>query len=72
MGSMTSTESLVLLTKEDVCQMLGMKESWLNSEIAAGKFPHLRLGKRKNIRFRMSHVETYLKNKEEETKANEG
>lgn len=54
-----------LLTKDDVCQILGVKESWLNAEIAAGNIPHLRLGKRKNIRFRPSHIEEYLRNKEE-------
>lgn len=57
-----------LLTKDDVCQILGVKESWLNAEIAAGNIPHLRLGKRKNIRFRPSHIEEYLNNKEEMAK----
>ena len=56
-----------LLTKADVCEILGVKETWLNPEISAGKIPHIRLGKRKNIRFRPEHIEEYLKNKEQET-----
>ena len=56
-----------LLTKDDVCRLLGVKESWLNAEIAAGRFPHLRLGKRKNIRFRPEHVEAYLQTKEDDS-----
>lgn len=54
-----------LLTKEDVCRILGVKESWLNSEIQAGNMPHLRLGKKKFVRFRASHIEEYLAGKEQ-------
>lgn len=53
-----------LLTKEDVCRILGVKESWLNTEIKEGRFPHIRLGKRKFIRFRPEHIEQYLATKE--------
>ena len=39
-----------LLTKEDVCQILGVKAYWLDEEIAAGRMPHIRLGTKKMIR----------------------
>lgn len=53
-----------LLTKEDVCRILGVKESWLNIEIQSGRMPHIRLGKKKMIRFRPSHLEEYLDTRE--------
>jgi excisionase family DNA binding protein len=59
------TENLEpLYTKEQVCQMLGVKESWLNTEIQNGRIPHLRLGKQKFIRFRQSHLDAYLESRE--------
>jgi excisionase family DNA binding protein len=54
-----------LLTKEEVCQILGVKETWLNAEIAAGNIPHIRLGRKKFIRFRPDHIATYLASKEQ-------
>lgn len=53
-----------LLTKEDVCRILGVKESWLNAEIQAGRMPHIRLGKKKFVRFRPQHLDEYLAGKE--------
>lgn len=53
-----------LLTKEDVCRILGVKEAWLNIEIQSGRMPHIRLGKKKMIRFRPSHLEEYLDTRE--------
>ena len=53
-----------LLTKEDVCRILGVKEYWLDNEIASGRMPHIRLGKKKMIRFRPSHLEKYLGTRE--------
>ena len=53
-----------LYTKEEVCQMLGVRESWLNTEIQNGNFPHIRLGKKKFVRFRKSHIDEYLDSKE--------
>ena len=55
-----------LLTKEDVCRILGVRESWLDNEIAAGRIPHIRLGKKKMIRFRPAHLEEYLDTREVE------
>lgn len=59
-----------LYTKEEVCEMLGVKESWLNSEIQAGNMPHLRLGKKKFVRFRKSHIDQYLASKEASEEGN--
>lgn len=53
-----------LLTKDDVCRILGVRESWLDSEISAGRIPHIRLGKKKMIRFRPAHLEEYLSTRE--------
>lgn len=53
-----------LLTKEDVCNILGVKESWLNAQIQSGEMPHIRLGKKKFVRFRPEHIEQYLSTKE--------
>lgn len=53
-----------LLTKEDVCRILGVKESFLNNEIKEGRMPHIRLGRRKFIRFRPEHIEAYLDSNE--------
>lgn len=53
-----------LLTKEDVCRVLGVTERWLNTEIAEGRMPHIRLGKKKMIRFRPSHIAEYLDTRE--------
>lgn len=58
------TEISPLLTKEDVCRILGVKETWLNSEIQNGHIRHIRLGKKKFIRFREEHVHEYLESKE--------
>lgn len=52
-----------LLTKQDVCELLGVKEHWLNAEITAGRIPYIRLGKRKMVRFRPSEIEKYLQSK---------
>lgn len=49
-----------LLTKEEVCQILGVKESWLNTEIQTGRFPHTRLGSMKHIRFTRKQVEDFI------------
>lgn len=54
------TDFDALLTKEDVCRILGVKESWLNIEIQSGRIPHIRLGKKKMVRFRPQHLEAYL------------
>jgi excisionase family DNA binding protein len=61
---MTTDHIEPLYTKEQVAQMLGVKESWLNSEIQAGNIPHLRLGRKKFIRFTRAHIETYLASRE--------
>jgi excisionase family DNA binding protein len=58
------TDFDALLTKEDVCRILGVKESWLNIEIQSGRMPHIRLGKKKMVRFRPSHLEAYLDGRE--------
>ena len=54
------TDFAPLLTKEDVCRILGVKESWLNVEIQTGRIPHVRLGKKKIVRFRPEQVDAYL------------
>lgn len=53
-----------LLTKQDVCELLGVKESWLNTEIQAGNIPHYRIGKKKFVRFSQAHIDDYLSSKE--------
>jgi excisionase family DNA binding protein len=58
------TDMESLLTKEDVCRILGVKESWLNTEIKEGRMPHIRLGKKKFVRFRPEHIQQYLDTKE--------
>jgi excisionase family DNA binding protein len=49
-----------LLTKEQVCEILGVKESWLNTEIQTGRFPHTRLGSMKHIRFTKAQVQDFI------------
>lgn len=63
------TDNDRLLTKEEVCAMLGVKESWLNAEIQSGRMKHIRLGKRKFIRFRPEYITEYLEAKEAESNA---
>jgi excisionase family DNA binding protein len=58
------TDFDALLTKEDVCKILGVKESWLNIEIQTGRIPHIRLGKKKMVRFRPEHLDRYLESRE--------
>ena len=58
------TDFDALLTKEDVCRILGVKESWLNIEIQTGRIPHIRLGKKKMVRFRPEHLDRYLDSRE--------
>lgn len=58
------TELDALLTKEDVCRILGVKESWLNIEIQSGRIPHIRLGRKKIVRFRPEHLNRYLDSRE--------
>ena len=53
-----------LLTKADVAEILGMKESMITSLVSSGDFPHLRLGKRKFVRFTPEHIQEYLRSKE--------
>ena len=55
-----SDEGLTLLTKEQVCEMLGVKESWLNAQIKEGNIQYIRLGKKKFVRFRPEHVAQFL------------
>lgn len=55
-----SESGLTLLTKEQVCEMLGVKESWLNAQIKDGAIQHIRLGKKKFVRFRPEHIEAFL------------
>lgn len=55
---MTTIEPL--LTKEEVCEILGVKESWLNTEIQTGRFPHTRLGSMKHIRFTRQQVQDFI------------
>ena len=64
MSEETFTDFEPLLTKEEVCQILGVKESWLNTEIQAGRIPHLRLGKKKFVRFTRANVLEYLESRE--------
>ncbi len=65
------TEVDALLTKEDVCRILGVKESWLNIEIQSGRIPHIRLGKKKMVRFRPEHLNRYLESREYDHDAEE-
>jgi len=58
------TDFDALLTKEDVCRILGVKESWLNIEIQTRRIPHIRLGKKKMVRFRPEHLDRYLESRE--------
>ena len=58
------TEYGNLLTKADVAEMLGMKESMITTLVSSGEMPHLRLGKRKFVRFTPDHVQQYLRSKE--------
>lgn len=60
-----------LLTKDDVCRILGVSEAWLDNEVQSGRIPHIRLGKRKMIRFRPSHLEEYLDTREFTRKSEE-
>jgi excisionase family DNA binding protein len=57
-GTVTNMDRL--LTKEEVAELLGVKVTWLNSEIQAGRIPHLRLGSRKFIRFTREQVDEFL------------
>lgn len=59
-----SESGLTLLTKEQVCEMLGVKESWLNAQIKDGSIQHIRLGKKKFVRFRPEHIEAFLRDHE--------
>lgn len=56
------------LLKEDVCRILGVKVSWLNTQLALPKedpdhFEHIRLGKKKFIRFTPLMLERYAESK---------
>ena len=56
-----------LMSKADLAQRLGVKESWISAEVAKytrteGKegIPHLRLGGRKLVRFRQADIDQWL------------
>lgn len=53
-----------LMNKADLAALLGVKESWITAEVAAGRIPHLRLGKRKFIRFRRADIDSWLDSRE--------
>lgn len=53
-----------LMTKADVAERLGMKESMITQLVSSGDMPHLRLGKRKFVRFTEDHIQQYLRSKE--------
>lgn len=53
-----------LMTKADVAERLGMKESMITQLVSSGDMPHLRLGKRKFVRFTEEHIQQYLRSKE--------
>lgn len=53
-----------LYTKEDICEILGVTESWLNLQIQQGRIPHYRIGKKKVIRFSKDHLQEYLSSRE--------
>lgn len=47
-----------LLTPDEVCDILKVTKPWLYDEVQAGRFPHLRLGRR--LRFRSSDLSAYI------------
>lgn len=56
-----------LMTKADLAERLGVKESWISAEVAkytrtegAEGIPHLRLGGRKLVRFRQADIDQWL------------
>ena len=56
-----------LMTKADLAERLGVKESWISAEVAKytrteGEqgIPHLRLGGRKLVRFRQADIDQWL------------
>jgi excisionase family DNA binding protein len=51
-------DALTLLTPDQVCELLQMKSDWVYDQCAAGKLPHLRLGR--SIRFRPLELQAYL------------
>lgn len=57
-----------LLTKDEVASLLGVTTTWLDSEIQSGRISHLRLGRRKFIRFRREHISEYLAERERPAK----
>lgn len=52
------TDALALLSPDDVCEILGVRKSWLYDAVQAGEIPHVRLKKR--LRFRRSDIESYI------------
>lgn len=50
--------SLELLTPHDVAKLFGVHVDWIYDQCAAGKMPHVRLGR--SIKFRPSDLEEYL------------
>jgi excisionase family DNA binding protein len=61
-----------LLTKAQVAEILGVKESWLNTEIQAGRIPYRRLGSKKFVRFTRTDVERYIDSKSAEPSSSRG
>lgn len=51
-------ESLSLLTVEQVCELLQVKDSWLWAQCRAGTFPHIRMARQ--LRFRPDQVQQWL------------
>ena len=52
-------QSLSLLTTDQVCELLQVKKDWLYEQTAAGRFPHVKLGR--HVRFRPADVQEFLK-----------
>lgn len=43
-------------------EWLGMSESWLRKQVAAGEVPHVKLGR--EVKFTEDHLETILRDRE--------
>lgn len=55
---MTGYDPQQLLSVEDLCQLWGVKKSWIYDEVETKRLPVVRLGRQ--LRFRRSALDAYL------------
>jgi excisionase family DNA binding protein len=59
-GGLSDFAELRLIDVDQLCELWGVKKSWVYDQVEAGKLPAVRLGKQ--LRFRESDLASYLGN----------